>query len=102
MPEAIQTTTEQDGKPPKLSVERNASALVIRLGGEWRLTRDLPSLTPVIRELESGRPRKVAFDSSELSGWDSSLLVLIDKIDQLCKEHSIEEDTSGLPDGVTR
>ncbi len=102
MPGAIQTKAELVGQPPKLSVERNASALVIRLGGEWRLTRDLPSLKPVMRELESAPPRKVAFDSSQVSGWDTSLLALVDKISQICKERRIEEDRSGLPEGVAR
>jgi phospholipid/cholesterol/gamma-HCH transport system permease protein len=100
MPEATQTTTEHSGEPPKLTVERNASGLVIRLAGEWRLTRDLPSLTPVALELEAEPERKVSYNSEALSGWDSSLLAVVEKIGQRCKQHKIEEDRSGLPEGM--
>jgi phospholipid/cholesterol/gamma-HCH transport system permease protein len=100
MPEATQTTTENPGEPPKLAIERNASGLVIRLAGEWRLTRDLPSLTPVTLELEAAPERKVSYDSEALTGWDSSLLAVVEKIGQRCKQHKIEEDRSGLPDGM--
>jgi phospholipid/cholesterol/gamma-HCH transport system permease protein len=100
MPEAIPTTTERVGEPPKLAVERNASGLVVRLGGEWRLTRDLPALAPIVLELESAPARKVTYDAEALTGWDSSLLAVVDKISQLCKQHKIEEDRGGLPDGM--
>jgi len=100
MPESIQATIESVGEPPKLTVERNASGLVIHLSGEWRLTRDLPALTPVVLELESAPVRKVMYDSEALTGWDSSLLAVAEKISQQCKQHQIEEDRSGLPDGM--
>jgi len=100
MLQSIPTKTEIVGEPPKLSVERNASGLVIRLAGEWRLTRDLPSLAPVIVELESAPARKVMYDAEALTGWDSSLLAVVEKTSQRCKQHNIEEDRSGLPDGM--
>jgi len=100
MPEAIQTKTDLIGEPPKLGVERSASGLVIHLSGEWRLTRDIPPPASVIRELESASPRKVQYDSKALTGWDSSLLAAVDKISQRCKQLKIEEDRSGLPDGL--
>jgi phospholipid/cholesterol/gamma-HCH transport system permease protein len=100
MLQSTQTKTEIVGEPPKLSVERNASGLVIRLAGEWRLTHDLPSLAPVIVELESAPARKVMYDAEALTGWDSSLLAVVEKTSQRCKQHNIEEDRSGLPDGM--
>ncbi len=100
MPEAIQTKADLVREPPKLSVERSVSGLVIHLGGEWRLTRDLPPVAPVIRELESVRTRKVMYDSGALAGWDSSLLAVADKISQRCKQLKIEEDRGGLPEGL--
>ena len=99
MPEAIQTA-EKSGEPPKLSVERNPSGLVIRVSGEWRLTRSLPALAPIIRELESAQPRKVMYDAQTVTGWDSSFLAVVDKISRRCKQLKIEEDRGGLPDGM--
>jgi phospholipid/cholesterol/gamma-HCH transport system permease protein len=100
MPEVIQTTTADAGESPKLSVERTPSGLVIHLIGEWRLTRDLPPIGGVLREIESARPRSVKFDSGSLTGWDSSLLAVVSKVSQLCRQHKIEEDRSGLPEGM--
>jgi phospholipid/cholesterol/gamma-HCH transport system permease protein len=100
MPEAIQTKPDLIGAPPKLTIEYSAVGLVIRLGGEWRLTRDLPQLAPVFRELESSPARKVLYDSRAVTGWDSSLLALVDKISQRCKQLEIEEDRAGLPEGL--
>src|ERR1700732_1364786 len=100
MPEAIITTPESAGDPPKLTVERTAGALVVHLSGEWRLTRDLPSLAPITLELESAPEHKIRYDAEALTGWDSSLLAVVDKISQLCKEHKIEEDRGGLPEGM--
>ncbi len=100
MPEATQRRTDLVGEPPKLAVERSPSGLVIHLSGEWRLTRDLPPIAPIIRELESARPRKIEYDSDGLIGWDSSLLAVIDKTSQRCKQLKIEEDRGGLPDGM--
>jgi phospholipid/cholesterol/gamma-HCH transport system permease protein len=100
MPQALQTKTEVAAEPPKLSVERTTSGLMIRLIGEWRLTRDLPPLVTVLRELESAPPRRVTYDASALTGWDSSLLAAIEKISQRCKHSKVEEDRAGLPDGL--
>jgi phospholipid/cholesterol/gamma-HCH transport system permease protein len=98
----MQTKAEPTGEGPGFSLERKGTALLIRLSGEWRLTRDLPPLAPVLKELESAQIRQVSFDANAVAGWDSSLLALVDKIGQLCKERNIELDRTGLPDGVSR
>jgi phospholipid/cholesterol/gamma-HCH transport system permease protein len=100
MREAVQSKTDTVGESPKLAVERTPSGLVIQLGGEWRLTRDLPQIAPVIRELQTTPLRKVTYDSRALTGWDSSLLALVDKISERCKQLKIEENRDGLPDGL--
>jgi phospholipid/cholesterol/gamma-HCH transport system permease protein len=100
MSQAIQTKTELAGEPPKLEVERNGAELVIHVAGEWRLTADVPAFAPVILELEAVHPRKLRYDSAALTGWDSSLLAVVDKISQLCKLQKVEEDRSALPDGL--
>jgi len=99
MPEAIQSPTPS-GEPPKLSVDRTPSGLVVHLIGEWRLTRDLPPLAAIIREIEAARPRTLKFDSSALRGWDSSLLAVVGRISQLCRHYKIEQDRSDLPEGM--
>jgi phospholipid/cholesterol/gamma-HCH transport system permease protein len=100
MPEAIQIKAELLGGSPKLSAERTPSGVVIHVAGEWRLTRDLPPLSPITREVDAAQARKVTYDAAALSGWDSSLLAAVDKLGQFFKQHKIEEDRSGLPDGM--
>jgi phospholipid/cholesterol/gamma-HCH transport system permease protein len=100
MPEAIPTKDQTVGEPAKLSVEHTASGAVIHLSGEWRLTRDLPPLLPIVRDFEASHPRKLSYNAEAISGWDSSLLALVEKISRLCKQQKIDEDRSGLPDGV--
>jgi phospholipid/cholesterol/gamma-HCH transport system permease protein len=101
MPEAIQTATPPAAEPPKLLVERTPSGLMIHVLGEWRLTRDLPPLAAVIREVEAARPRTISYESGSLTGWDTSLLAVVNKVSQLCKLRRIQEDRSGLPEGLS-
>jgi phospholipid/cholesterol/gamma-HCH transport system permease protein len=100
MAQAIETRSEIDNEAPQLSIESAAAGIVVRVGGEWRLRQNLPALAPVIQELESAQSRKLTYDSKALTGWDSSLLALVDKISQACKRLKIEEDRSGLPEGL--
>ena len=100
MPEATQSKAQLLGELPRLSVERSASGASIHLSGEWRLTRDLPTILPIVHDLESARPRTLGYDAGTLGGWDSSLVATVEKLSRFCKEHDIEEDRSGLPEGV--
>jgi phospholipid/cholesterol/gamma-HCH transport system permease protein len=100
MAEATSSAIHPSGEPPKLSVERTPAGLVIHLIGEWRLTRDLPPHEGVVREIEAAKPRMLKFDSTSLQGWDSSLLSVVSHISEVCRKYKIEEDRSGLPEGI--
>jgi phospholipid/cholesterol/gamma-HCH transport system permease protein len=77
------------------------ATLMIELAGSWRLSDALPPASEVERQLESnGRPRRVAFDASQLGPWDTSLLAFVARVIRLCAEHGIEIDRDGLPDGL--
>jgi phospholipid/cholesterol/gamma-HCH transport system permease protein len=47
-------------------------------------------------------PRKLTFDSSRLSGWDSSLLTSLARTFAVARERGVEVDSSGLPVGLQR
>ena len=96
----MQTTAEAIGERPQVSFERKGAVLMILIAGEWRLTRDIPELDAIIREIDLAKPRQIGFDCEALGEWDSSLVAFADKIGQLCKARNIEEDRSGLPRGV--
>ena len=52
----------------------NDGTLLMRLAGAWQLRSHLPPPSDVRREIESCRPRCVAFDTAQLTAWDSGLL----------------------------
>jgi phospholipid/cholesterol/gamma-HCH transport system permease protein len=91
--------------PARIGLDRSDDqrTLVIGLGGSWTLTGRLPS-TDVVEQALAVAPEvhRIAFDSSELSGWDSSLLTLVSGVGALGRQQDIEVDRSSLPEGVLR
>ena len=87
-----------------VSLERtDESHLLVRLSGKWQLRRDMPSISVVQKELaRRPAPKRAAFDSSGLTGWDSGLISFLVEFDELCRSHRIEYDRTGLPAGVRR
>jgi phospholipid/cholesterol/gamma-HCH transport system permease protein len=83
------------------SLESDAN-LKVRLRGVWRLRSGVPPLALVERELETARARSVAFDAGELGSWDSSVLIFLVQISELCRRRKITMDRAGLPAGVQK
>ncbi len=74
---------------------------MVELMGSWRLGNALPPATEIDRQLKSdGRLRRVAFDSTQLGAWDTSLLAFVVRIIRSGSARGIEIDSSGLPEGV--
>jgi phospholipid/cholesterol/gamma-HCH transport system permease protein len=79
------------------------SILLIRLSGPWRLTRDVPSVALLRRELEASPiPKAVAFDTSSLTSWDSGLISFLVQTSELCRARGIDQNRDGLPNGLRR
>ncbi len=82
---------------------RQDGALVIRLAGSWQLRGSRPSLAGLERELDTLPPSgTVAFDTSELTEWDSGLLTAVAMVFESCTRRRLNVDRSGLPEGVRR
>jgi phospholipid/cholesterol/gamma-HCH transport system permease protein len=79
------------------------ATVVVQIIGRWHLARSLPTADDVERAI-AGPPaaQRVAFDAAGLTGWDTSLLVLVERVRQRCRRLGVPADTSGLPDGVRR
>jgi phospholipid/cholesterol/gamma-HCH transport system permease protein len=95
---------EKETNAMKMSFNEPAEGVLrIHLSGEWRIGKDLPSFKEIQNKLisETG-VRKVAFDSTDLTQWDSSLLILLNKIKTLCSENNIFLDGDALPKGAKR
>ncbi len=68
---------------------------VVTLAGRWRISEEHPKW----RELAKKRtPRSVRFDVSELSAWDSSLLLFWRSVRAWCEEHQVLLDDSAMPE----
>jgi phospholipid/cholesterol/gamma-HCH transport system permease protein len=80
-----------------------ADTIRLRLSGSWRLTRPLPPVAEVERQLE-GRSgvERILVEARDLAGWDSGLLMFLRRLDGFARDAGIETDVSGLPEGVRR
>jgi phospholipid/cholesterol/gamma-HCH transport system permease protein len=88
----------------KISFDRAGDAtLLVHLSGPWHLRRDLPPADVVIPEVQKQpAPKRLSFDTSSLTGWDSGLLSFLLEVEAICRERGIKEDREGLPAGLRR
>ena len=87
-----------------ISFERTDGAtLAAHLSGPWHLKRDLPSISLLVAELGS-RPgtRRLAYETGDLTHWDSGLISFLTSAAEICRARGIAEDRSGLPAGLRR
>jgi phospholipid/cholesterol/gamma-HCH transport system permease protein len=75
----------------------------VRLAGPWRLGRGLPT-TDRLEHALAGPPAasRVVFDARDLSGWDSSLVVFLERVLERCRRRGVAVDRAALPDGLKR
>src|SRR5262249_42922095 len=88
----------------QLTVSRLPDATVlVRVSGRWRLCSDLP-MADAAGAATDGPPsaRRLAFAAGALEAWDSSLLVVIERILERCRQRNVPTDATGLPAGVQK
>jgi phospholipid/cholesterol/gamma-HCH transport system permease protein len=90
--------------PGEMSFEHKAdNTLLVRLKGSWTIGQKIPSAGEVQSHIKSDAGVKnIAFDTRELSGWDSSLLSFLTKIINQCSAKNITVNQEGLPEGVRK
>ncbi|MGQ4806717.1 hypothetical protein NKDENANG_00052 [Candidatus Entotheonellaceae bacterium PAL068K] len=78
--------------------------LRVKLSGSWRLQDELPPVTEVLQQqLASGlRISRIAFDTQDLTAWDTGLLTFLRQIIDSATPQQIGIDQAGLPQGVRR
>jgi phospholipid/cholesterol/gamma-HCH transport system permease protein len=62
----------------------------------------MPRAEAVRREIETAPPRRLAFDTAQLTAWDSGLLTFLIDVSELCRQRQVTADRAGLPAGVRR
>lgn len=88
----------------KLDIEfPQTTHMLLKLSGSWAVTTHLPSIQSVIEAYKT-HPQisNIVIDASEISEFDSGLVVWIIKVDNFCQSHQISFDKSNLPEGVVR
>lgn len=82
------------------SLDRNDCNLMLRFGGRWHLSRNLPSASLIFSEpREATCAKRLSLDTTGLSGWDSGLVSFLLEVESACRERGIQEDREGLPSG---
>ena len=78
-------------------------ALLISFSGSWKIGNDLPAAEEVLKKVEAASSiRRIAFDTQNLTGWDSGLLAFLVQVFDRCHQKGIKIDKGGLPQGVQR
>ena len=86
------------------SFERvDTDILLIRLAGRWQLSGGLASSGAFEREMQAlPSLARVAFDARDLGDWDSSILTVLARVSDLCRQRHVALDPDGLPAGIHR
>ncbi|HTP27472.1 MAG TPA: ABC transporter permease [Anaeromyxobacteraceae bacterium] len=87
-----------------LSLQRHDDqTLVLVLSGDWTLDNEIASASELQARFESvAGVQRVVFDTGGLGAWDSSLLILVTRIIDLCSGRRVEVLKEGLPPGARR
>jgi phospholipid/cholesterol/gamma-HCH transport system permease protein len=82
---------------------QEGDTLVVRLEGSWKLDNELPAAEDVLKQVEASTGIKsVAFNTQQITEWDSALLTFLTKVIDQCSQLDISVDQAGLPEGVQR
>ena len=88
----------------QVSFERvDNDILLIRFAGRWQLSGGLASSGAFEREMQAfASLARVAFDARDLDDWDSSILTVLARVSDRCRQRHVALDPDGLPAGIHR
>ena len=98
----MEAQTHSDDAPGVSLKTLDNSTLVVHISGAWRLRNSATAVSPVLKALERSHVRRVRFDARALSSWDSSVLMFLTKVIELCRQRNIDTELEGLPEGIRR
>ncbi|MDG4474715.1 MlaE family ABC transporter permease [Thiovibrio frasassiensis] len=75
--------------------------LQVSCAGRWCLDQDLPAAGVILTE-QGEDLRRLSFDTTQLSAWDTGFLAFLRTLLKLCAERGVGIDQEGLPQGVRR
>lgn len=88
---------------PLLTPSRQDETLVLALRGEWDIRQQPPGFETLSEHFaDDSGPARVAFDTTGLDHYDSSLISLLLQIHRRCEEKEASFDRDSLPDGINQ
>ena len=94
--------TQSDGAPGVSFETVGDATLMVQLSGAWRLQGNPVSASPLQKAMETSHIASLRFDAKTLSSWDSSILIFLTRVADLCRRRGIVTDREGLPKGIRR
>ncbi len=86
----------------ELSFDRSHDkTLLITLSGSWTLKTKRPPVDLVKNEMAAGAV-EIAFNTTDVTNWDSGLLIFLGQVIDLASKQGISVDQSGLPEGAKK
>ena len=77
--------------------------LLIQLAGSWHIGQNLPSLSQIRDRIKGqGTIKRIAFESTSLESWDSSILLFLDRIIKTSKEKGLDVMREGIPQNILK
>jgi phospholipid/cholesterol/gamma-HCH transport system permease protein len=84
----------------ELRAAQDGSA-TLAVAGAWRLQQRLPRVAAALALLDvQPEVRRLGFDTTQLTDWDSGLVAFIAEIQTQCGERGVDCDISALPEGL--
>ncbi len=89
---------ESDASKSYVDTIRRGDLLVLKIGGNWRLSGQLPDFETMPDPLQENPDLAgIAFNTKSLNDWDSGLLSYLFKCLQFCRENELTFVQSSLP-----
>ena len=85
--------------PASVQASVEGDALVVRVGGEWRITGKRPAWSSVVTEPKPARLRML---DDGLGLWDSSLALFLREASAWAESQGVVVERIGLPEGAVR
>ena len=97
---AVSLTSDLEAEARTSLRRTGPDSAVLELTGAWLSQRGLPEPGASVREL--GGIRRLGFDATRVTAWDSGLVMFTLKVLGETKRQGIGADRDGLPEGVRR
>ncbi len=87
----------------QVDLRQEGDALIASLAGDWKMEDPTPSFDGLVESRSAGPTvGAVAFDTTALGAWDSSLLVFLLQGREYCEAHGFDFRTHTLPENIGR